>query len=152
MNLIKDFIPENSKCATGRKLKATTITIHWIGPFPGQTPKIVRDYWLSPDCANSASAHFIIKDDTVLQCWPIDVVAYHAGCKAGNHSSIGIEVCPENKEGKFSDKSIATLKELLQTLPNLPLVRHFDWTGKDCPKYYVPNDRWKELLKALGKD
>lgn len=153
MKLIKKLIPEDAACATHvsfDSVQPTTITIHWTGPYPGQSPEMVRDWWI--ESKGKASAHVIIKDDIVLQCWELDQIAWHAGCTAGNTTSIGIEVVPENTEGKFSDKSITTLKEYLATIPNLPLVRHFDWTGKDCPKYYCDNAKWKELLQQLGKD
>ena len=65
---------------------------------------------------------------------------------------IGIEVIPENTDGRFSDASIETLKTLLDKyFPRLPLVRHYDWTGKDCPKYYVDSNNWKDLLEKLGR-
>ena len=151
MKLKRDLIPTSAKCATHRKFEAgepSTITIHWIGPYPGQTPGMVRDWWIRSE--GEASAHFIVKDDTVLQCWDTDTVAWHAGPIA-NKSSIGIEACPCNAEGEFSEQTINTLKELLDTLPRLPLVRHFDWTGKACPKYYCDNDKWHDLLAKLGR-
>ena len=153
MKLIKKLIPEDAACATHESFgstQPTTITVHWTGPYPGQSPEMVRDWWIKSK--GKASAHVIIKDDIVLQCWELDQIAWHAGCAAGNTTSIGIEVIPENTEGKFSEKSIATLKEYLATIPDLPLVRHYDWTGKDCPKYYCDNAKWQELLKQLGKD
>ena len=146
-----NYIPEGSKCDTKRFLDNTaTGTIHWIGPYPEQTPDQVRKYWI--DSNGEASAHFIIKDDECLQCWPISKAAWHAGGPAGNYSSIGIEVIPENKEGRFSDASIETLRELLDKyFKDLPLVRHYDWSSKDCPKYYVDSNNWTDLLEKLGR-
>lgn len=152
MKFKQNFIPENAKCSTHHGFdngRANVITIHWIGPYPEQTPEQVRDWWIKSN--GEASAHYIIKDEECLQCWPLDVVAWHAGCRAGNYTSIGIEVIPRNKEGEFSDSSINTLKELLSTLPRLPIVRHYDWTGKDCPKWYCATDKWECLLKQLGR-
>lgn len=150
MQLVKNLIPEGSVCDTGKHFvdhKATNITIHYTGPLPKQTPEEVRKYWI--DSKGEPSAHFIIKDDECLQCWEIDKIAWHTGTKAGNHCSIGIEVIPEDKQGKFSEKSIQTLKELLQTLPHLPIVRHYDWNAKKCPAYYVIDSRWKALLEQI---
>ena len=150
MILEKDFIPEGTNCDTKLKLTSLdSITIHWIGPYPEQTPAQVRKYWI--DSKGEASAHFIIKDSNVLQCWPTDKVAWHAGCKVGNMTSIGFEVVPMNKEGVFSKLSIKTLSQLLDTLPNKPLVRHFDWTGKKCPAYYCDSNKWEELLTELRR-
>lgn len=152
MEIKQNFIPEDSRCATHHGFdngQASVITIHWIGPYPGQTPEQVRDYWIKS--GGEASAHFIIKNDECLQCWPLDTVAWHAGCRAGNYTSLGIEVVPETVDGKFSDKSIETLKALLATLPKWPVVRHYDWTGKDCPKYYCDTNKWEDLLKKIGR-
>lgn len=152
MKLSVNYIPDNLPCDTKMKFaegQLSVITIHWIGPYPNQTPDIVRNWWITSK--GEASAHFIVKEDEVMQCWPIDKIAWHAGCRAGNYSSIGIEVIPCNIQGRFSEKTIKTLKELLDTLPRLPLVRHFDWTGKDCPRYYCDSNEWKELLEKLGR-
>lgn len=150
--LLHDFIPEGSACDTHENFapdQPSLITIHWIGPYPGQTPAQVRQYWI--DSKGEASAHYIIKDDEVLQCWPLNKVAWHAGCKAGNTTSIGIEVCPCDTEGRFSERSIQTLKELLETFPRYSVVRHHDWTGKDCPAFYCNSNEWTALLKKIGR-
>ena len=150
MKLTKKFIPEGTNCDTGQYFaegQPSVITVHWVGPFPGQTPDIVRDYWINS--GGEASAHYIIKDDECMQCWPENKVAWHAGCTTGNKTSIGIEVIPSNKEGVFSEKSIQTLKELIHTFPKMPIIRHYDWTGKDCPKYYTNTDKWTELLSKI---
>lgn len=158
MILTVDKIPETASCATHKKFQGeapSIITIHWVGPYPGQTPEMVRKWWI--DSKGEASAHFIIKDDNVLQCWDISQVAYHAGCRAGNESSLGIEIIPENVEGKFSDKSISSLHELLdmickqlhKQLKAIPIIRHFDWTGKGCPLYYTDNNEWQKLLNQI---
>lgn len=152
MNLIKKFLPEGCKCDTRQnfeKGQPSVITLHYVGPFPGQTVDQVREWWEVSE--GEASAHYIVKDDTVMQCWPLTKVAWHAGCKAGNSTSIGIEVIPKTAAGEFSEETIKTLKELLDSLPRLPIVRHFDWTGKSCPAFYCNSAAWNELLKKLGR-
>lgn len=152
MNITKNFLPDNIACDTKKFFpggQPSIITIHYTGPYPGQTPAQVRDWWISSN--GEASAHYIIKDDEVLHCWPDNKVAWHAGCKEGNECSLGIEVIPMNEAGEFSDKSIETLKQLLDTLPRLPLVRHYDWTGKQCPAYYCNSANWQALLNRLDR-
>ena len=152
MRLVQKLIPEGQPCDTRERFadgKPDIITVHWTGPYPGQSPDDVRDWWIGSK--GEASAHFIVKDDDVLQCWPLDKVAWHAGCRAGNSTSIGIEVIPCNLQGRFSERSIRTLKELLDTMPRMQVVRHYDWTGKDCPAYYTDNEEWTELLNKLGR-
>ena len=136
----------------------TSITLHWIGPTPGQTPDVVRNYWLKGNDGKGieASAHYVIKDSLCLQCIPEQEVAWHCGSK-GNYSSIGIEVIPMSIEGEYSADSIDTIIQLLKHLPRVQLLRHYDWTQKDCPKFYTPlvkdgQKRWDELLEELYRE
>lgn len=149
MTIKTNYLPKNSPCDTGEQLKQLAfVTVHWVGPYPGQTPEIVRQYWI--DSGTEASAHVIIKDDVVLECWPLDKKAWHTGHGVGNDYSVGIELIPENTRGKFSDKTIATLKEYLNTyLKDKPILRHYDWNKKLCPAYYVDHNNWTELLAKL---
>ena len=153
MELKVNYIPDDAKCNTHHTMdngKPASITIHWTGPLPDQSPEQVRDYWIKSN--GEPSAHFIIKDSKVLQCWPINKAAWHCGCRQGNYSSIGIEVIPEDKEGKFSKLSIKSLRDLIATLPcDLPIVRHYDWSGKECPKYYLDHNRWEQLLEEIKR-
>jgi hypothetical protein len=147
------------------------IVIHWIGPFPRHTVDGVRNWWEngSDGLGVQTSTHFIIKDENVLQCLPLNEVAWHSGDER-NRFSIGIEVVPMNAAGDFSTATIQTLKELVahirKTHPNTQLTRHFDGRqGKDCPRYYTSvtslldgggrvanpaggNNRW-EVLKTF---
>jgi N-acetylmuramoyl-L-alanine amidase CwlA len=172
MIIKQDFMPKDHPSRPGIALNhPKSITIHWIGPYPRQAPEDTRNWWLKgPDGKGvEASAHFIIKDDKCLQCIPEQEIAWHAGCRKGNYTSLGIEVIPLNTTGEFSSQTIDTLIQLLKRLPKIPLVRHYDWTSKDCPRFYtnshvsgdgrVPNpeggdQRWEELVKILeeGRD
>lgn len=149
----EDFLPEGIPCDSGewfKEGKPDSVTIHWIGAYPWQTPEIVRSWWATG--GGEGSAHLVVKDREVLQCWPMSKVAWHCGNIGGNRSSIGIEVVPCNIEGEFSVASIATLKAVLDDLfPGLPLLRHYDWSGKDCPRWYVDDDRWDMLKLLLGR-
>ena len=149
MNWHVHLLPECCSADTGRNLKELrSVTVHWTGPYPEQTPEQVREWWARKD--GEASAHLIIKDSEVLQCWPLDKMAWHCGVKEGNETSIGIEIIPMNKEGEFSRLSIKTLAAVLaEKFNSLPVLRHFDWSGKKCPEWYIQNGRWHELLKEV---
>jgi N-acetylmuramoyl-L-alanine amidase len=124
----------------------SSITLHWIGPYPSQSVRDPVTWWVGQKL--EASAHFIVKGDAVLNCIPITEVAWHCGSK-GNYTSIGIEVIPASTAGEFSYESMRSLRELLGLLPQVELLRHYDWTGKDCPLYYTDNNRWEDLKKWL---
>lgn len=115
------------------------------------------------DTYRSASAHYFIDDgDVVWQCvrdtdtaWHVGEAQSRNGCY--NTNSIGIEVC-ETAGGWFTDKEIATLRELVRGLmdfygiPAERVCRHHDVTGKSCPWYYSDDDRWAELKAQITED
>ena len=148
------------------------ITLHWIGPYI-QRITTPRDWWENGSDGNGvqSSAHFIARDIDVIQSLPLDEVGWHSG-DARNYSSIGIEVCPMNLTGEFSQDTINTLKELIAhiriTHPSATIIdRHYDGLQKkDCPRFYTPitslldgggrvanpeggEQRWEELKRIL---
>lgn len=36
--------------------------------------------------------------------------------------------------------------------PETDLYRHYDMTGKDCPLYYVDDERWKFFVDSVKDD
>jgi len=151
------------------------IIIHWIGPYPGHSPAGVMSWWENGGDGRGvrASAHFIVKENEVLQCLPLDEIGWHSG-DTRNYSAIGIEVVPMNTAGEFSETTQKTLKELVnfirqQTGINLKLERHFDGIQKkDCPRFYTPvvslldgggrvanpeggQERWERLVEYLNE-
>ena len=141
------------------------IIIHWIGPYPNQIVTHPWNWWENGSDGKGvrASAHFIMKDEAILQALPLNEIGWHSG-DLRNHDSIGIEVIPMNKEGEFSLTSLNTLKWLVQhirkeTGRELVLKRHFDGTqGKPCPLHYtdfstIPGGqaRWEELKIFLNE-
>ena len=146
------------------------IIIHWIGPYPGQVVTTPWNWWENGNSVTGktdgtgvrASAHFIVKDDDVLQAMPLDEIAWHSG-DMRNFDSIGIEVIPASTNGEFSLKTLDTLKLLIQHIRketglDLSLKRHFDGTqGKPCPLYYTEfsdiaggQQRWENLKEFLN--
>lgn len=153
MKYIKEFLPESHTTNTRKNFKegkADSITIHWTGPYPEQTVWTIRN-WFSRD-GGEAAAHFVIKNETCLHLIPVHRTAWHCGNPVGNATSIGIEVIPVNRSGDFSQASKQTLKELLSILPPLPILRHYDWSKKECPKAYVNQENWRRLLLEISPD
>ena len=83
----------------------------------------------------------------VVQCVPLNEVAYASNNR--NSDTISIECCHPDETGKFYDSTYQTLVNLCAYLcvefdlkPD-DVIRHYDVTGKICPKYYVENeDAW----------
>lgn len=145
MIITQKLLSLGKKARSGIKFtkKLEHIIIHWIGPYPYQ---VVSSPWNDWENRNGegvvASAHFILKDSDLIQCVPLNEIAWHSGDDR-NFNSIGIEVIPINEAGEFSKSSIDTLRSLIQHIRketglDLPLKRHFDGTqGKPCPLFYT---------------
>ena len=130
-----------------------SVVIHWIGPYPGQAVSTPWNWWENGSDGKGirASAHFVLKNEDIIQCLPLDEVGWHSG-DLRNYNSIGIEVVPMSIDGEFSRATIETLKLLVQHIRHetgryLELERHYDGVQKkDCPKFYTP------LSNAVTKD
>ena len=136
------------------------IVVHWVGNA-GSTAENNAKYFdsLKDGRGVYASAHYIIGNDgVVIRCVPENEVAYHAS--SANNYSIGIEVCHPDGTGKYTDAAYKALIELLVDLcnryklePAQAIIRHYDVTGKICPKYYVENESvWKKLKDDVSKE
>ena len=104
----------------------------------------------------SASSHFIIGyDGEIIQCIPREEIAY--AVKGRNYDSISIECCIPDETGKFAQETYDTLVHLLAWLVGRydlktdDVIRHYDVTGKECPKYYVEYPlAWDALKKDVS--
>jgi N-acetylmuramoyl-L-alanine amidase len=84
--------------------------------------------------------------------------AEHQHTGSPNNWTIGICFCHEDETGKPSDKQYESLVCLLAELCSMyklsykgGIWRHYDVTGKVCPKYYVDNqDEFVRLLHDVG--
>ncbi len=102
-----------------------------------------------------ASSHFIIGlDGTIVQCIPLDEIAYASNER--NADTISIECCHKTKNGVFTNETYQSLIKLTAwlcgkyDLGEEDIIRHYDVTGKICPKYYVEHeDSWKKLKQDV---
>ncbi len=155
--VIQDLLPVNEYSRPGKKLEqVTAVAVHYVGN-PGTTAKQNRNYFanLAKTHETSASSHFVVGlEGEVIQCIPLSEWSY---CTSqANGYTISIEVCHPDETGKFNDASMASLVRLLKWLvghyglDRTGVIRHYDVTGKVCPKYYVENpDAWEALLDAV---
>lgn len=163
---IKDMLIEPNKYSRPQTKIGVikNIVVHYVGNA-GSTAENNAKYFnnLKNGSGTYASSHYIIGNDgVVIRCVPENEVAYHA--TSANSYSIGIEVCHPDNTGKYTDLAYKSLIELLVDLctryklePTQAIIRHYDVTGKICPKYYVNNvDAWKKLKQdvsdAMSKD
>lgn len=163
MNIQNAYLSINQYSRPGIKRQATKkLVIHWVGNA-GSSAMGNRNYFNRMNGAYASSQFIIGLNGEIIACMPEDEVAYHAGNYNMNLNSIGIENCHPDWGGKFNDKTYNSLIELLTYLCKKyglnqnDIIRHYDVTGKVCPKYYVEHQDAFEQLKAdvankLGND
>ncbi|MBE6023807.1 MAG: N-acetylmuramoyl-L-alanine amidase [Cellulosilyticum sp.] len=155
MNIEKALLTPNRYSRPGQKLtKMKKIVVHWVGNATS-TAKANRNYFESlKDKKIYASAHYIIGlQGEIIQCIPENEIAYHA--TTANPYSIGIENCHPDWSGKFNEKTYKSLIKLCADIckrynlnPEQDIIRHYDVSGKVCPKYYVENEAAWNVLKS----
>lgn len=133
--------------------KVKGIVIHYTAN-PGATAQQNRDYFegLADSHETHASSHFIVGlDGEIIQCIPSSEISYASNNR--NSDTLSIECCHPDETGKFNQKTYDSAVELTAWLcrhfnvsPD-QVIRHYDITGKDCPKYFVEHeDAWKQFL------
>ena len=125
------------------------IVIHYVGN-PGTTAEQNRCYYCNPE--SSVSSHFLIGlDGEILQCLPLHEKSSATNWR--NADTISIEVCHPDDSGQFTEATYASLVRLTAWLLDAcdleqdHIIRHYDVTGKDCPRYFVANEQAWEQFK-----
>lgn len=133
------------------------VVIHYTAN-PGTDAMANRNYFegrknMEETARNKVSSHFVIGlDGTILQCIPLEEIAYASNDR--NRDTISIECCHPGKSGKFTKETKASLISLTAwlcgqySLQKKDIIRHYDVTGKMCPKYYVKHPKKWEAIQT----
>lgn len=158
MKIDNQFITVNKYSRPGIKMgKITKIAIHYVGNT-GSSAINNRNYFqnLATTKLKYASSHFIIGlGGEIIGVVPETEIAYCTN--SANSYALSVEFCHPKEDGKPLESTRNSLIELCAHLcskynlnPLNDLIRHFDVTGKDCPRYYVKNkNEWEQLKKDL---
>lgn len=132
------------------------IAIHYTAN-PGATAQANRNYFenLAQTYETKVSSHFVVGlEGEVIQCIPTSEMSYATNER--NVDTISIETCHQDESGVFNDAaydSVVKLAAWLCTrfgLTQEEVIRHYDVTGKECPKYYVDNpDAWEQMKEDI---
>ena len=151
----QQFLPLNEYSRPGTQLTMVNgIVIHYIGN-PNTTALQNRNYFagLASSMETYASSNFIIDlDGSVVQCVPVDEVAYASNSR--NYDTLSIELCHPDETGEFTKDTYESAVALTAWLcikyglKSEDLLRHYDITGKKCPLYFVNNEEAWETFKA----
>ena len=161
--ITEKYLTVHPNSRPGYKLESLkNIVIHYVAN-PGTS---ALQNWRYFENKNSVSAHFIIDlDGSILQCMPLDEVAWAIGTTEGNYSTISIECCHPDSTGKFTDATYESLVKLVSWLCQKygftadQVKRHYDYPRtnssgvvwhKSCPLYFVNHpEKWEQFKKDL---
>lgn len=156
----KEYLPVNPFSRPGTGLEEVNgVVVHYVGN-PGTTAEQNRSFFAGlaeqtegTEDTVSASSHFLIGlDGEIIQCIPLDEWAYCTGER--NRDTISIECCHPDDGGEFTDATYQSLLRLVRwlqeefDLDGEQIIRHYDVTGKECPRYYVQHPEAWEQFKA----
>lgn len=148
------LIPVNGSARRGIELEdLTAIAIHYVGN-PGTTAQQNRNYFALAE--TNVSSHFLIGlKGEIIQCVPLNEKS--SATNDRNRDTISIEVCHPDESGEFTQESYDSLVRLCDWLCRLTgltgddLIRHYDVTGKICPKYFVDHeDAWDAFRQDVN--
>lgn len=163
---ITDMLLTNKNARPGTKIIPKGLALHWTAnEGRGANALANRNYFNNP--TTEASAHYIVDDKQIIRCLPETEMGYHVGAKTykpdalaklspyPNNCTIGIEMCV-NQDGDFKAMYQRTVALAADILKHYgwgvdKLWRHYDITGKNCPAYFVSDDKAKQYtgLTAL---
>ena len=130
------------------------IAIHYTAN-PGAGAMDNRNYFenLATTHETKVSSHFVVGlEGEVVQCIPTAEMSYATNER--NVDTLSIECCHMDETGVFNEttyNSVVKLTAWLCTrfgLTEENVIRHYDVTGKNCPRYYVENPEAWEQMKA----
>lgn len=141
-----------------RSEKIKNIVIHYTAN-PGTTAIQNRNYFenLKEAKTTKASSHFIVGlKGEIVQCVPTWEVAYASNDR--NADTVSIETCHRTADGSYTKETYQSLVQLTAWLcekfhlTEEDVIRHYDITGKICPKYFVENETaWKTFQQDVKK-
>ena len=149
------LVDEGNPSRTGLALDGVAdIAVHYTGN-PGTTAMQTQNFYNNTD--SDVSSHFVVgMDGEIVMCIPLNERS--SATNHRNNDTISIEVAHPTADGKFTDESYQALIKLVNWLRqkyNLStdhVIRHYDVTGKECPRYYVQHpEAWEQFKRDLGQ-
>ncbi|HYE10647.1 MAG TPA: N-acetylmuramoyl-L-alanine amidase, partial [Patescibacteria group bacterium] len=166
---IKSMLLTNHNRPKKKIIKLKGIVIHWTANTDvGADALANRNYFNTTNAF--ASTHYIVDDKQIIRCIPDDEIGYHVGARkysslgndiregsiSPNYFLLGIEMCV-NQDGDWNKtyKSTIELAAYLlkkHSLTTDSLYRHYDITGKDCPKMMLEEGPWSEFKVSVARE
>ena len=122
---------------------------------PGSTAQNNRDYFANLALTHDtyASSHFVVGlEGEVLQCVPLSEISFCSNDR--NDDTVAIEVCHPDDTGAFTAETTESLVRLTAWLCETfglseeDVIRHYDVSGKECPRYFVQHPEAWDAFRA----
>ena len=145
-----DLIPMLGTARSGRALADFNgIVIHYVGN-PATSATANRNYFAK--AGTTVVSHFVVGlEGEGIQCLPLWERSVASNSR--NSDTISIEVCHPDDSGQFNETTYAAVVRLtawlcqVGDLSTQQVIRHYDITGKECPRYFVRNEAaWEQFL------
>lgn len=133
------------KVRIGKKLKSFVgVTIHNTGNSSKGADANAHYKYLANNYNTPKvyGFHYAVDENETAECIPVDEIAEHTGKRAGNDTTVGIEICM-NADGDLlaaTNRAALLCAQILQAHGQTKAVwkqnvfQHNDWSGKDCPE------------------
>ena len=152
-----DLLPINPYSRPGTPLEEVNgVVIHYVGN-PGTTAEQNHSFFenLAQTGETYASSHFLVGlEGEIIQNIPLNEIAYCSNSR--NADTIAIECCHPDDSGEFNSATYDSLVRLTRwlmdeyNLDTSQILRHYDVTGKECPRSFVQHpEEWTQFLADL---
>ena len=154
----QQLLPLNQWSRPGRPLmEVNGVVVHYVGN-PGTSAQNNRDYFANLALTHQtyASSHFVVGlEGEIIQCVPLSEISFCSNDR--NDDTIAIEVCHPDETGEFLPETRDSLVRLTAFLCESfgleedQIIRHYDVSGKICPRYYVEHpEAWDALKEQIA--
>lgn len=152
------LIPKsNKRTRPGIKRRPRSITIHETDNEKVGANALAHARLQANGNPRLASWHIQVDDREAYVSIPYDEVAYAAGDGKGpgNMYSIHIEMCV-NRDSDYQQtvaNTVDIVRSLLKKYPSITkVVQHYEWSGKNCPRYLRSGTKrisWTAFLQKV---
>ena len=169
MEVHKDYPAHPENYQRGRAQPVSFLVFHYVGATGGarnnakyyhdRVLKISAHYFVGHASEGAAIWQSVAESDTAWHCGRTDGRYQHPTCR--NSNSIGIEMCchQDTAGNWYIDKATyAAAAELGRDImarygiPMENVLRHYDVTGKLCPRPLIDEGKWAAFKARLEDD
>lgn len=162
MKITRQLITNKTQLGGKRPLAAIKFIVIHDTANTGKGADAMAHYRYLQHTTRAGSAHYYVDDKEIVQTIDDSVVAWAVGDKwarenrtrddVTNYNSVSVELCINDGIDKAKAyQNLLWLTRYLMQKYHPEVIRHFDATGKPCPKSWQANNwsQWYKFKKEL---